>query len=84
VRTQPAGTLVEVTVSDTGHGIPPDKFARLFEPFFTTKTNGMGMGLPISRRIMEAHLGSIWAGNGSIAGATFHITLPMAKEETAS
>jgi len=84
VRTQPAGTLVEVTVSDTGHGIPPDKFARLFEPFFTTKANGMGMGLPISRRIMEAHFGSIRAENGSAGGATFHFTLPVAKEESAS
>jgi PAS domain S-box-containing protein len=84
VRVQPAGTQVEVTVSDTGHGIPSDKSARLFEPFFTTKANGMGMGLPISRRIMEAHLGSIRAGNGSAAGATFHFSLPVAKEESAS
>jgi PAS domain S-box-containing protein len=84
VSIQPAGTLVEVTVSDTGHGIPPDKFARLFDPFFTTKANGMGMGLPISRRIMEAHFGSIRAENGSAGGATFHFTLPVAKEESAS
>ena len=84
VRIQPAGTLVEVTVSDTGHGIPPDKFAHLFEPFFTTKANGMGMGLPISRRIMEAHLGSIRAETGSAGGATFHFTLPVAKEESGS
>lgn len=84
VRIRPAATQVEVTVSDTGHGIPPDKFARLFEPFFTTKANGMGMGLPISRRIMEAHRGSIRAENGSAGGATFHFTLPVANEESAS
>jgi len=84
VRVQSADTLVEVTVSDTGHGIPPDKFFRLFEPFFTTKANGMGMGLPISRRIMEAHGGSIRAENDSSGGATFHFTLPVAKEERGS
>jgi two-component system sensor kinase FixL len=84
VRVESVDTLVEVTVSDTGHGIPPDKFARLFEPFFTTKANGMGMGLPISRRIMEAHLGSIRAENDSSGGATFHFTLPVAKEESGS
>lgn len=80
VRIQPAGALVEVTVSDTGHGIPPDKVTSLFEPFFTTKANGMGMGLPISRRIMEAHLGSIRAENDPAGGATFCLTLPVAKE----
>lgn len=84
VRVRPAGDMVEVTVSDTGQGIPPDKFARLFDPFFTTKANGMGMGLPISRRIMEVHLGSIRAENGTASGAIFHFTLPVAKEEISS
>ena len=55
VRIQAAGTQVEVAVSDTGHGIPADKLAHVFEPFFSTKPNGLGMGLAISRRIIEAH-----------------------------
>jgi C4-dicarboxylate-specific signal transduction histidine kinase len=51
---------------DTGHGIPTDKLAHLFEPFFTTKPNGLGMGLPISRMIMQAHGGSIRAENDPV------------------
>jgi signal transduction histidine kinase len=50
-------------VADAGHGVPAEKFARLFEPFFTTKPNGMGLGLPISSTIIEAHGGRIWAEN---------------------
>ena len=84
VRVQSAGMQVEVSVRDTGHGIPTDKFARLFEPFFTTKTHGIGIGLPISRRIMEAHLGSIRAENDPAGGAAFYITLPQAREENAA
>ena len=84
VRVKPADTQVEVVVSDTGHGIPTDKLARLFEPFFTTKPNGMGMGLPISRTIMKAHLGSICAENDPAGGARFCFTLPVAGERSAS
>ena len=60
-------------MSDTGHGIPTDKLARLFEPFFTTKPNGMGMGLPISRTIIEAHGGS--SGPRTIQTAAPRFTL---------
>jgi C4-dicarboxylate-specific signal transduction histidine kinase len=67
---------VEVRVSDRGTGIPPDKVTRIFEPFFTTKPNGMGMGLAISRTIIEAHGGTIRAENNSENGATFLFTLP--------
>lgn len=84
VRVQLASTRVEIAVSDTGHGIPTDKLPRLFEPFFSTKPNGMGLGLPISRTIMEAHGGSIRAENDPDGGATFYFTLPVAKEESAS
>ena len=84
VRVKPAGTQVEVAVSDTGDGIPTEKLARLFEPFFTTKQNGMGMGLPISRTIMKAHRGSIRAENDPAGGATFCFTLPVAGERSAS
>lgn len=68
--------LVEVAVSDSGTGIPPDKLERLFQPFFTTKPEGMGMGLAISHTIIAAHGGSIWGGNQDPHGAVFKFTLP--------
>jgi signal transduction histidine kinase len=67
---------VEVSVTDCGAGIPPDKIPRLFEPFFTTKSKGMGMGLAISQTIIEAHGGKIWGGNNAPRGAIFIFTLP--------
>jgi PAS domain S-box-containing protein len=73
---------VEISVSDTGSGIPADKFEHIFTPFFTTKPNGMGMGLPISRTIIEAHGGKFWVENNRLGGATFHFTLPIAEAAT--
>lgn len=69
---------LEVSVSDCGAGIAPDKLDRLFEPFFTTKPEGMGMGLAISQTIIEAHGGEIWGGNNPRCGAVFIFTLPAA------
>jgi signal transduction histidine kinase len=74
---------VEIAVSDTGTGIPADKLAHVFDPFFTTKLNGMGMGLPISRTIIEAHGGRFWAENNDSGGATFRFTLLIAEEAAA-
>ena len=71
---------VEIAVSDSGPGIPADKLAFIFDPFFTTKANGMGMGLPISRNIIEAHHGRLWAENNKDGGASFRFTLPVAEE----
>ena len=71
---------VEIGVNDSGCGIPTDKLAHIFNPFFTTKPNGMGMGLAISRTIIEEHGGRLWAENNSEGGASFRFTLPMAEE----
>jgi two-component system, LuxR family, sensor kinase FixL len=78
VRARPAGDTVEVSVTDNGHGIPADRLGRVFEPFFTTKPNGLGMGLAISRSIVEAHGGRLWAENNPAGGATFTFGLPAA------
>ena len=72
---------VEIAVSDSGCGIPADKLAHIFDPFFTTKPNGLGMGLPISRTIIEAHGGSLWAANRKEGGASFRFSLPIVEEE---
>jgi len=72
---------VEIAVSDSGPGVPADKLKNIFDPFFTTKPNGMGIGLPISRTIIEAHNGRLWAENGNAGGASFRFTLPIAKKD---
>jgi two-component system sensor kinase FixL len=69
---------VEIAVSDSGNGIPTETLAQVFEPFFTTKPNGMGMGLSISRTIIEAHGGKLWAENNPEGSASFRFTLPIA------
>jgi signal transduction histidine kinase len=77
---------VEVSVCDRGRGVADENTAenleRLFEPFFTTKPEGMGMGLSISRSIIEAHGGWLWAEQNTDRGLTFRFTLPMVEKET--
>jgi C4-dicarboxylate-specific signal transduction histidine kinase len=67
---------VTMTVRDSGVGVDPAVFDKLFDPFFTTKPEGMGMGLSVSRSIVESHGGRLWASMNDGPGATFHVALP--------
>jgi signal transduction histidine kinase len=70
-----------LTVKDSGTGLDPAALDRLFEAFYTTKPEGMGMGLAISRTIIEAHGGALWATPNLPQGATFRFKLPADGEE---
>jgi signal transduction histidine kinase len=65
-----------VSVSDTGVGLPAQQAAQIFDAFFTTKAHGTGMGLRISRSIVESHGGRLWAADNSPFGASFYFSLP--------
>jgi len=71
---------VQVSVSDTGVGLPQQQADQIFKAFFTTKLQGTGMGLSISRSIVESHGGRLWAAENSPRGASFHFTLPTDTE----
>jgi signal transduction histidine kinase len=74
---------VLVSVNDTGVGLPPQQSDQVFDAFFTTKPHGTGMGLSISRSIVESHGGRLWAANNSPRGASFCFVLPAKVEEHA-
>ena len=76
----PSDGMVTVSVSDTGPGIDPEIRAQLFQPFVTTKPEGMGVGLSISRTIIDAHGGKLWVDDNPQGGATFRFSLPVAQE----
>ena len=78
---EPSGGVL-VTVRDTGPGLDPQSVERLFEAFYTTKPEGMGMGLSISRSIIEAHKGRIWASANEPRGAVVQFTLPPERDGT--
>jgi signal transduction histidine kinase len=69
-----------LAVSDTGVGLPPQQADQIFNAFFTTKRHGTGMGLRISRSIVESHGGRLWAAENSPRGASFYLTLPTKLE----
>jgi len=81
-RLTPEGHLI-VSISDTGVGLPAENTERIFDAFHTTKPQGTGMGLAITRSILEAHGGRVWATANREAGATFHFTLPVKVEADA-
>jgi len=80
VKSQLQDGQLEFSVSDTGVGLPTEKMDQIFSAFFTTKPEGSGMGLAISRSIVESHGGRLWATANDGRGATFHFTLPTAAD----
>jgi signal transduction histidine kinase len=87
IRTVAAGknaAYVRIRVSDTGVGIPAQNINRLFEPFFTTKHNGTGLGLPITRRIVQEHFGEIAVQSEPDRGTTFSVVLPTSSLHASS
>ncbi|MDX2170620.1 MAG: ATP-binding protein [Deltaproteobacteria bacterium] len=79
-----ADQAVEIRVRDTGIGVPREATQRIFDPFFTTKPAGLGLGLPVSRSIVEAHGGRLWATGNPDGGMTFAFTLPGADPAAAT
>jgi len=77
VKSELQDDQLQFSVSDTGVGLPMEKMDQIFSAFFTTKPQGSGMGLAISRSIVESHGGQLWASANSGGGATFHFTLPI-------
>ena len=73
---------VMISVSDTGVGLPTDKAGEIFEAFVTTKPQGSGMGLAISRSIVESYCGQLWATANDARGATFHFTLQVQRTQS--
>src|SRR6185436_3777787 len=84
VAASPDGTGgAQISVTDHGSGIPEAILDKLFEPFVTTKLHGLGLGLSISRSIVSAHGGRLWAANNPERGASFFVVLPRAADQSA-
>ena len=77
-RFLPIVEAAEITVRDSGTGIPPGDTERIFQPFVTTKSHGLGLGLAICRSVAESHHGVLWAENATEGGAIFHMKIPIA------
>ena len=76
------GHKVIVAVSDRGEGLKDDQLEKIFQPFYTTKNDGLGLGLSISRSIVEAHGGRLWAQNNPDRGVTIYFTVPLGERNT--
>ena len=80
IRTALVGeSAIEVSVADSGMGIPTDKLNEVFDAFYTTKRQGTGLGLSIARTIIETYGGKIWAENRPAGGAVLRFTLPLSE-----
>jgi two-component system sensor kinase FixL len=79
-----ADNMVQLSTTDSGSGIAPEFAKQLFQPFMTTKQHGMGVGLSISKTIIEAHGGNIWVEPNPTGGTVVHFTLRLANEENQS
>jgi C4-dicarboxylate-specific signal transduction histidine kinase len=77
IKSEAGDAQLLISVSDTGAGVPPEQADQIFSAFFTTKGSGSGMGLPITRSIIESHGGRLWVADTSGQGATFQFTLPV-------
>ena len=77
IREIEPGHWIKISVTDSGAGIPAANLPHLFEPFFTTKTKGTGLGLPVARRIIEEHKGTIEIDSHETKGTRFIIKLPL-------
>jgi signal transduction histidine kinase len=76
IKSEARDAQLLISVSDTGVGLPSEQGEEIFKAFFTTKDKGTGMGLPISRSIIESHGGRLWATGAPGSGAIFQFTLP--------
>jgi nitrogen fixation/metabolism regulation signal transduction histidine kinase len=83
VRTEATAGRARLLISDNGPGFPGEMLPRIFEPYVTTKARGTGLGLPIVKKIVDEHQGSIEISNTSEGGARIDIRLPLVKEEEA-
>ena len=75
---------MQVTVEDSGMGIDPNAIEKIFEPFYTTKSTGMGMGLSITRSILQRHGGRLWVTAQHGRGASLYFTVPKRDEQEAN
>jgi signal transduction histidine kinase len=82
VKSERQDGQLQFSLSDTGVGLPAEKMDQIFSAFFTTKLQGSGMGLAISRSIVESHGGRLWASANSAGGATFYFILPIQVTES--
>ena len=77
ISTRTTDSYIYISVQDLAKGITPDQLEKLFEPFYTSKSTGLGMGLSISRTIIETHGGQLWAESDGSAGTQFYLKLPL-------